>query len=103
MCRVQKSSLRTLPLQLHVGLADPVIYGSVETRLDFYSGWDEYVICASAIDALTKEESDITAVMGQLERVRARILAVAELRDVGEPVTVTDVGTYYSDFAYRVA
>ena len=85
------------------GLADPVIYGSVETRLDFYSGWDEYVICASAIDALTKEESDITAVMGQLERVRARILAVAELRDVGEPVTVTDVGTYYSDFAYRVA
>lgn len=85
------------------GLADPVIYGSVETRLDFYSGWDEYVICATAIDALTKEESDITAVMGQLERVRARILAVAELRDVGEPVTVTDVGTYYSDFAYRVA
>tara|TARA_Y100000004_G_scaffold175097_1_gene214404 strand:+ start:1484 stop:2365 length:882 start_codon:yes stop_codon:yes gene_type:complete len=82
-------------------LSDPTSYGSLETRLDFYAGWDEYVILCAAMDALIKEEADITAIMVSKDQVRQRILAVAEMRDLGEPVTVTDISTYYTDFDYQ--
>ena len=26
------------------GLADPTVFGKIESRYDFYSGWDEYLI-----------------------------------------------------------
>ena len=53
------------------------------------------------MDALIKEEADITAIMVSKDQVRQRILAVAEMRDLGEPVTVTDISTYYTDFDYQ--
>ena len=83
------------------GLSDPTTFGTIETRLDFYAGWDEYVILCAAMDCLIKEESDITAIMVSKDQVRQRILAVAEMRDMGEPVGVTDVSTYYTDFDYQ--
>ena len=82
------------------GLSDPTIYGSVETRMDFFSGWDEFVIVSAAMDALIKEESDIQPLIFQKEEIKARITAVAEMRDLGEPVTVTDMSAYYSNFTY---
>jgi hypothetical protein len=82
------------------GLSDPTVYGSVETRLDFYSHWDSFVIVCAAMDALIKEESDIAALAMEKEGLTARITAVAEMRDLGEPVTVTDVSSYYTGFDY---
>lgn len=82
------------------GLSDPTIYGSVETRMNFFSGWDEMVIVSAAMDALIKEESDIQPLIFQKEEIKARITAVAEMRDLGEPVTVTDMSAYYSNFTY---
>lgn len=38
--------------------------------------------------------------MMEKEQLKARITAVAEMRDLGEPVTVTDVSAYYTDFDY---
>jgi hypothetical protein len=82
------------------GLADPTVYGSIETRLDFYSHWDSFVIVCAAMDALIKEESDISALAMDKEGLTARITAVSEMRDLGEPVTVTDVSAYYTGFNY---
>ena len=78
------------------GLADPTVFGSIETRNDFYSGWDEYVIIASAILALIKEEADVSALFALKQQVQDRIIAVSEMRDLGEPTTVTDVSNYNS-------
>jgi hypothetical protein len=54
-----------------------------------YSGWLEYVILRAAILALTKEESDTTALVGQIMDVKTRIEESAVNRDAGQPDTVS--------------
>ena len=76
------------------GLVDPTVFGKIETRLDFFSGWDEFVIIATAISALIKEEGDVSALFAMKQAVQDRIIAVSEMRDLGEPTTVTDVSDY---------
>jgi len=77
-------------------LSDPSIYGSIESRYDFYSGWDEFVIIATAISALIKEEADVSALFAVKQQIQDRIIAVSEMRDLGEPTTVVDVSNYNS-------
>mgnify|MGYP003135526203 FL=1 len=77
-------------------LSDPSVFGSIESRYDFYSGWDEFVIIATAISALIKEEADISALFAIKQQVQERIIAVSEMRDLGEPTTVVDVSNYNS-------
>jgi len=81
------------------GLSDPTTFGYIESRFDFYSGWDEFVICAAAIDALVKEEADVSALMMMKEETKQRIIAVSNMRDLGEPVTVTDISGYYTNYS----
>jgi hypothetical protein len=81
------------------GLSDPTTFGNIESRFDFYSGWDEFVICAAAIDALVKEEADVSALMMMKEETKQRIIAVSNMRDLGEPVTVTDISAYYTNYS----
>ena len=78
------------------GLGAVTSYGSIESRFDFFSAWDDFLICTAAIDCLVKEESDTTALMMMKEQSRGRIIAVANMRDLGEPVRVTDISSYYS-------
>jgi hypothetical protein len=78
------------------GLADPTVFGKIESRYDFYSGWDEYLIVACAISALIKEEADVSALFAVKQQIQDRIIAVSEMRDLGEPTTVTDVSNYNS-------
>ena len=76
------------------GLADPTSYGSIESRFDFYSGWDEYIIIDSAIKIMIKEEADATALLLQKNQLRERIITESQNRDAGEPEVVTDVVSY---------
>ena len=76
--------------------ADPTVFGSIESRYDFYSGWDEYLIVTTAMSALIKEEADISALFAVKQQIQDRIIAVSEMRDLGEPTTVTDVSNYNS-------
>ena len=76
------------------GLADPTFFGRIESRYDFYSGWDEYVIVSAAIAALIKEEADVSALFAIKQQLSDRIIAVSEMRALGEPTTVTDVSSY---------
>ncbi len=59
--------------------------------LDGVSGWTEYVIVDAAIKALTKEESDTTALMVRKEGLKRRIEESAMNRDAGQPDTITSV------------
>jgi len=81
------------------GLSDPTTFGNIESRFDFYSGWDEFVICSAAIDALVKEEADVSSLMMMKEETKQRIIAVSNMRDLGEPVTVTDISGYYTNYS----
>ena len=81
------------------GLSDPSVFGSIESRYDFYSGWDEYVIVAAAMSALIKEEADVSALFAVKQQLQDRIIAVSEMRDLGEPTTVVDVNNYNSLWA----
>jgi len=78
------------------GLAEPTVFGPIESRYDFYSGRVEYVIVARAISSLIKEEADVSALFAVKQQIQDRIIAVSEMRDLGEPTTVTDVSNYNS-------
>ncbi len=54
-----------------------------------YSGWLEYVILRAAIMALTKEESDTSALVQQITDVKMRIEESAVNKDEGQPDTVS--------------
>jgi hypothetical protein len=57
--------------------------------MDGISGWTEYVITDAAIKALTKEESDTTALMAKKQALIDRIQSSATNRDVGQPDTIS--------------
>jgi hypothetical protein len=59
-----------------------------------YSGWLEYVIIRSAILALTKEESDTTALTTALLDLRHRIESAAQNRDNGLPDTISNTSNW---------
>lgn len=54
------------------------------------SGWIEYVIVRAAYLALTKEESDTTALVMQLGALQKRIEESASNRDAGQPDTISN-------------
>ena len=54
------------------------------------SGWIEYVIVKAAYYALTKEESDTSALVMQLQALNDRIQSSASNRDAGQPDTISD-------------
>lgn len=54
------------------------------------SGWIEYVIVKAAYYALTKEESDTSNLVLQLQSLTERITTSAANRDAGQPDRITD-------------
>lgn len=59
--------------------------------LDGVSGWCEYVIVDAAIKAMSKEESDISALMARKQMLKQRIEESAMNRDAGQPDTISAV------------
>lgn len=59
--------------------------------VDGVSGWQEYLCLDGAIQALRKEESDVTILLAQKQAIIQRIEAAAEGRDVAFPQVVSDV------------
>jgi len=69
-------------------------FGKLNLMMDGYSGWDEFVIVDAAIRCLVKEESDIGPLVGHKSSLVKRINGASNIRDAGEPTTVTDVSAY---------
>ena len=53
--------------------------------------WEEYVVIATVIKMMTKEESDTVPLERELARMRDRIERLGADRDQGEPAKVLDV------------
>lgn len=62
--------------------------------VDGVSGWTEYIAVDAAIKALTKEESDTSALMGMKMALEKRIEEAAENRDAGAPEIISDTRRY---------
>jgi hypothetical protein len=52
--------------------------------------WENFVALHAAIQLLNREESDSSALMREREAERARIISMAQPRDIGEQMTVED-------------
>jgi hypothetical protein len=61
------------------------------------SGWLEYVIVDAAIKALTKEESDTSALKMEKDALRQRIEESAMNKDAGQPDTISSTRGYDGD------
>lgn len=69
-----------------------------EDTFDGINGWEEYVIVDVAIKMLQKEESDVSVLLLQKEKLEKRIESMKEARDAGEPEKITDIyGPDYED------
>ena len=53
------------------------------------SGWAEYIVVKAAYYALTKEESDTSSLVLQLQELAERIVTSASNRDDGQPDTIS--------------
>lgn len=60
-------------------------------RFDGINGWEEYLVIDAAIRALTKEESDPSALMVEKAEIEARLQEMADSRDKGRPKRLQDV------------
>lgn len=65
--------------------------------VDGVNGWELYIVTDAAIKALTKEESDASALMQMKMALLKRIEDMAANRDAGEPGRVTDVSLHNFD------
>lgn len=59
--------------------------------LDGVNGWEEWVVIDSAIKCLEKEESDVTFLFNQREKLEQRIARHASRRDKGGPTKIRNI------------
>ena len=59
--------------------------------VNYPNGWEKYVVLYAAIQALLKEESNVTALRAELEAVEREIERAKESRDYAAPKQVVDL------------
>jgi hypothetical protein len=64
--------------------------------IDGYNGWDEFIVVDTAIKMLSKEESDISALLLERKEQVDRILAQARARNMASSGRWTDVNSMRS-------
>lgn len=68
---------------------------SYTQTMDWFSGWEEYIVVDAAIKIMGKEESDVTVLGGRKAALVGRIQGIAANRDEGSPGRTADVmGNY---------
>jgi len=67
------------------------------------NNWDDYIVITAAMKMLAKEESDISVLMMERQKIEARIEEMAQNRDIGDTERITDVTTlgYDDPYLYR--
>lgn len=58
--------------------------------IDGIAGWEDFIILACAIKAMSKEESDTTDLKAEWQAMYDRLTQMAADRDIAEPETVSD-------------
>lgn len=89
-------ALRILPANISGTLT--VFYAPILTVLvsgsdtvDVLNGWEEYAVIYAAIQALNKEESSVTALQNELDRMEGELVEMANGRDIGQATSSVDV------------
>ena len=76
---------------VRVWLVPPPVALSLDAdTYDGVSGYERYVVCDAAIKVGIKEESDVRALVGERERMLAKIKKTASTKDAGRPDVVLD-------------
>lgn len=91
------SNLRLYPATTN-GLAGTILYAPEATVLSagsdtvsYPNGWEKYIVIEAAIQALMKEESSVTALVAERERIEREIRDAKESRDMAMPKRVVDM------------
>lgn len=80
------------------GIPKAAVLSDDTDEIDGYNGWEEFIVIDAAIKCLLKEESDVTTLLVERQRIVDDILAAAKSRDTGESERITDV--YAGDLDY---
>lgn len=59
--------------------------------VDYPNGWERFIVIDAAIQALMKEESSVTTLVAERDRIIQEIEATKEQRDLANPTKVVDV------------
>lgn len=59
--------------------------------VDYPNGWERFIVIDAAIQALLKEESSVTALSAERDRIVKEIEATKEARDLASPKRTVDV------------
>jgi hypothetical protein len=91
------SNLRLYPVP-NAGLAGTILYAPEATVLvggsdsvSYPNGWEKYIVIDAAIQALLKEESSVTALVAERERIEREIRDAKEARDMASPKRTVDL------------
>lgn len=91
------SNLRLYPVPA-AGLTGSILYAPEATLLvsgsdsvTYPNGWEKFIVIDAAIQALLKEESSVTALVAERERIEREIRDAKEARDMATPKRVVDV------------
>lgn len=91
------SNLRLYPIPT-AGLAGTIRYIPEATALttgastvNYPNGWEKYIVIDAAIQALLKEESPVSGLVAERERIEREIQQAKENRDLATPKQVVDV------------
>lgn len=91
------SNLRLYPATTN-GLSGTILYAPEATVLvngsdtvSYPNGWEKYIVIEAAIQALMKEESSVTALVAERERIEREIRDAKESRDMAMPKRVVDM------------
>lgn len=74
----------------------PTLVDDADTFNDV-NNFSEYVVVDTAIKMLQKEESDVSVLMAQKDRLKRRLEEMANNRDAGSPESITDIYGDYGD------
>lgn len=67
---------------------------------DGISGWEEYVVVDAAMKMLSKEESDVSVLSKEKDRLTVRIQMASANRDVAEAECITDIEVDEEEYDY---
>jgi len=65
--------------------------------LPVIKGWEDYVVIKAAMKALIKEESDVSVMILEIEKMEERIINMSADRDAGSSERITDVTSVFSE------
>lgn len=95
--KIRASKLVVNPSTQIGGRTVKLLYVPIPTELsidadtmDGFNGWDEYVVLASAIKCLQKEEQDVSDLKQELLLMEARVDTLMDSRDHSQPHRVQD-------------